>query len=264
MKHALVFDSGVGGLSIVSELRKAMPGLHLSYVADDAFRPYGDKSTAALNARLPGLIRTLSIMLEPDVVVIACNTASTTTLDSIRAQSLVSIIGVVPAIKPAAALSQAGSIAVLGTPRTVSHSYVDRLVQQFAVDTKVTLHGSTRLVDLAEAKLAGQPVDMTALRQEIAPVFANDKHVDTVVLACTHFPLLRDELSQMAPRGVRFIDSGAAIARRTAFILDAAKVQTHTLDFPQIAFLINDHVDPARARTFADFGFARTIALGAA
>ena len=153
MVHALVFDSGVGGLSVVQELRALMPDIYITYVADDEFRPYGTKTEAELQARLPALLQTLVFAVQPDILVIACNTASTTALTQIRNTVDIPIIGVVPAIKPAAHMSKAKAFAVLGTPGTVRRKYVGKLIRDFASDCQVVLHGSTGLVELAEQKI---------------------------------------------------------------------------------------------------------------
>ena len=260
--HVLVFDSGVGGLSVVSEIRARLPEAYLSYAADDAFRPYGNKSEGQLRARLPGLLATLTHMLKPDALVIACNTASTTALPSIRAAVKIPVIGVVPAIKPAAEKSVTRAIGVLGTPGTVRRAYVDALVADFAPDCHVLLKGSTRLVAEAEKKLAGRPVNMDVIRAEIAPLFEGrvGADVDAVVLACTHFPLLRDELRAAVRQSVEWIDSGAAIARRLESVLSditSRPLPTHA----QTAFLIGPNTDAVRAKAFADYGFTRTIGL---
>lgn len=260
--HVLVFDSGVGGLSVVSEIRARLPQAYLSYAADDAFRPYGSKTEAQLRARLPGLLATLVNMLDPDALVVACNTASTTALPSIRAAVKIPVIGVVPAIKPAAEMSQTRAIGVLGTPGTVRRKYVDDLIADFAPDCHVLLQGSTRLVAEAEKKLAGQSVNMDILREEIAPLFAGrvGADVDGVVLACTHFPLLRDELRAAIRQSVNWIDSGEAIARRLDDVL--SDIQRRALpEHAQTAFLIGPNTDAIRAQAFADYGFTRTIGL---
>lgn len=260
--HVLVFDSGVGGLSVVSEIRARLAQAYLSYAADDAFRPYGSKTEAQLRARLPGLLATLVDMLDPDVLVVACNTASTTALPYIRAAVNIPVIGVVPAIKPAAEMSLTRAIGVLGTPGTVRRKYVDDLIADFAPDCHVLLQGSTRLVAEAEKKLAGQPVNMDVLREEIAPLFAGrvGADVDGVVLACTHFPLLRDELRTAVRQSVNWIDSGEAIARRLDDIL--SEINTRELpDHTQTAFLVGPNTDAIRAQAFADYGFSRTIGL---
>jgi len=260
--HVLVFDTGVGGLSVVSEIRARLPQAFLSYVADDEFRPYGDKSEIQLRARLPDLLAALVIMLNPDALVIACNTASTTALPSIRATVGIPVIGVVPAIKPAAEQSRTKTIGVLGTPGTVRRSYVDDLIADFAPDCQVLLKGSTRLVAEAERKLAGQPVNLDVLREEIAPLFAGrvGADVDGVVLACTHFPLLREELRSVVRQSVSWIDSGEAIARRLEDVLSDIAQRNLPSD-AQMAFLIGPDTDAVRAKAFADYGFIRTIGL---
>lgn len=260
--HALVFDSGVGGLSVVSEIRLRLPDTYLSYVADDEFRPYGSKTEAQLQARLPGLLASLEDMLEPDVIVVACNTASTTALPFIRRAVTAPVIGVVPAIKPAAQISSTRAIGVLGTPGTVQRAYVDTLISDFAPDCQVLLRGSTRLVAEAEKKLAGRPVDMKVIKDEIAPLFSGrvGADVDAVVLACTHFPLLRDDLQAAVRQSVSWIDSGAAIARRLGSIL--SDIPKRVLpDHSQTAFLVGPPADQVRAKAFADYGFTRTIGL---
>jgi glutamate racemase len=260
--QALVFDSGVGGLSVAAEIRALLPNVYLSYAADDVFRPYGSKTEAQLQARLPGLLATLEHMLDPDVIVIACNTASTTALPFIRAAVKAPVVGVVPAIKPAAENSTTRAIGVLGTPGTVQRAYVDDLVADFAPDCHVLLQGSTRLVAEAEKKLAGQAVDMDVIRQEITPLFAGrvGADVDAVVLACTHFPLLRDELRASVRQSVQWIDSGEAIARRVKAIL-SERPKRELPVHPQSAFLIGPDTDVLRAKAFADYGFVQTIGL---
>ena len=261
MKNVLVFDSGVGGLSVVAELRRLMPDLFIHYAADDAFRPYGNKTEAQLISRLPRLIQTLVLMTNPDAVVLACNTASTTALVDIRKNVSVPVIGVVPAVKPAAAMSKSKTIAILGTPGTVARKYVGELIGSFAKDCRMILHGSTALVELAEQKLAGQAFNTVKLQAEIMPIFAHEfgKDVDVIVLACTHFPLLRDELQRAAPHKVKWIDSGQAIAKRTQMIL--AKIENSSPSYPQTAFLIGGQSNEARANMFAKYGFEKTVIL---
>jgi len=263
MAHALIFDSGVGGLSVSREIRKRCTHLRQSYVADDIFRPYGEKTEDQLRQRLPGLLSTLETMLAPDVIVIACNTASTTALRVIREAVKAPVIGVVPAIKPAAEQSRTGTFAVLGTPGTVERKYVDGLISEFAQDKNVLLQGSVNLVDIAEAKLAGRPVDLTRIQAELSPLFAgrDGANIDVVVLACTHFPLLREELKRSVTQSVKWIDSGAAIARRVEHVLGKKKAERGGPQNNDMAFLIGPNPEPAREETFKSFGFERVIGL---
>ncbi len=260
-RHVLVMDSGVGGLSVSAEIRHHLPDVAQSYLADDAFRPYGEKTESQIRARLPGLLKPVVEMLQPDILVIACNTASTTALPDIRAAIDIPVIGVVPAIKPAAALSKTRTIAVLGTPGTVRRRYVDALIRDHAADCKVRLKGSVALVGEAEAKLAGESVDLNVIRQEIEPIFSGREgaDVDAVVLACTHFPLLSDELRQVARQSVAWVDSGEAIARRVASLLPAEGRAQPPLK--STAFLIGPNKNAARQATFHKFGFERVVGL---
>lgn len=258
--HALLFDSGVGGLSISAAIRERLPGVAQTYLADDAFRPYGDKSEAALNIRIPSLLAPLCEVVQPDLVVIACNTASTTALPAIRAALDVPVVGVVPAIKPAAAGSKLKRIGVLGTPGTVRRRYVDDLIERYAQGCEVRLQGSVTLVEQAERMLRGEAVDETLIREAIAPLFDGDP-IDAVVLACTHFPLLIEALKAQAPYPVAWIDSGEAVARRVESLLSKAESRTAPLTHTATAFLSGPDRDAARRQTFADYGFTKILTL---
>jgi len=259
--RGLIFDSGVGGLSVTADIRARLPQLNLDYAADDEFRPYGDKSAAALQQRLPGLLWSLSDMLGSDFIVLACNTASTTALPAVRAALDIPVIGVVPAIKPAAKASETRHIGVLGTPGTVKRAYVDQLITDHAEGCRVSLQGSTPLVEQAEAKLAGQGTDQAVLTKAIAPFLNQSPPVDHIVLACTHFPLLKAELSALAGGGVTWIDSGAAIARRVETIAAQNTPRHSNQRDDQIAFTTGRDISPARQAIFKDFGFSRLISL---
>ena len=263
MAHALIFDSGVGGLSVVAEIRKRLPSLHLTYAADDEFRPYGNKTEAQLRARLPGLIWTLNEAAKPDVIVIACNTASTSALTEIRARVSCPVIGVVPAIKPAAAKSRTKTIGVLGTPGTVRRRYVDSLIEDFASDCHVILQGSVGLVALAEAKLSGNNVQIHDVRAEISNLF-DGKHgadIDAVVLACTHFPLLKEDLQKAVTQSVMWVDSGAAIAKQVEAVLSKIDIYQPRRATPDTALLIGPKPSRKRRAAFASFGFGKIVAL---
>lgn len=263
MAHALIFDSGVGGLSVVAEIRDMLPDLRLTYVADDVFRPYGEKSEVELRARLPGLLSVLSDMTQPDVIVIACNTASTTALEEIRKVVNIPVIGVVPAIKPAAKLSQTKTIAVLGTPGTVQRKYVGKLISDFASNCKVILHGSVGLVSLAEKKLSGETIKPTDIKAEINDMFAKPGggNTDMVVLACTHFPLLKEELQAAAPHNIVWIDSGQAIARRINSVLGKHPENASSTPDQDVALLIGPDPSADRKAAFVTYGFNRVVGL---
>ncbi len=220
----LVFDSGAGGLSVLDCIATESPAVRLLYVADNAYFPFGTKEAAALAARVETVLAELARRFAPDLIVIACNTASTVALPAVRAAVAVPVVGTVPAIKPAAAASATRVIGLLGTPGTVRREYTQALIDSFARDCTVLRHGSAELVDLAERKLRGEPVAADAVGVALAGLFGQPggDRMDTVVLACTHFPLLRAELAACAPRPLRWIDSGGAIARRVASLLGAA------------------------------------------
>ena len=215
----LFFDSGVGGLSVLEPTRALLPNAPIVYVADNAGYPYGKRSEAEIASRVPALLGRLVERFRPRLAVIACNTASTIALDHVRSALDLPVVGTVPAIKPAAELSKTRVIGVLGTEATVRQPYVDNLATEFASDCTIIRHGSPELVDLAEAKLAGEEVTVEAVSSAARPMFhaPNGDRIDVGVLACTHFPLLRDELTQAFP-GVAWVDGGPGIARRIAYL----------------------------------------------
>ena len=219
----LVFDSGLGGLTVYREIAAARPQADFLYVADDAGFPYGALKDSALIARVVALIGELIETHRPDLVVIACNTASTIVLPDLRRQFSVPFVGTVPAIKPACAASVTRRVSVLGTEATVAREYTRALIRDYAQDCEVTLVGSKRLATYAEAELGGRPVGDAELSAEIAPCFRDDgRRTDTIVLACTHYPLLIERLSQLSPWPVTFLDPSPAIARRVGDLLGPA------------------------------------------
>jgi glutamate racemase len=221
----VVFDSGLGGLTVYREIARARPDARYVYAADDALFPYGAVAEERLIARALDLMARLVADHRPDLVVIACNTASTIVLPSLRARLPVPFVGTVPAIKPACAISQTKRVSVLGTEATVKREYTRALIREFAADCQVTLVGSARLAGLAEAALAGEPVEDAAIAAEIEPCFVDDgaARTDTVVLACTHYPLLGDRLARLAPWPVHFVDPAPAIARRVVELIGPAR-----------------------------------------
>ncbi len=220
----LVFDSGLGGLTVLREIVAARPDAHYIYVADDAFFPYGHHSEDAIIARVVPLVGELIKAHAPDLVTIACNTASTLVMSHLRAAYSVPFVGTVPAIKPACASSKTKRVSVLGTRGTVKREYTHGLIRDFAQGCEVTLVGSPELASLAEAALSGETVNDADIAAEIAPCFVGNAgdasaRTDTVVLACTHYPLLLDRLAKLAPWPVDWIDPAPAIARRVVDLI---------------------------------------------
>lgn len=215
----LFFDSGVGGLSVLKPTLKLLPNAPVIYVADSAGFPYGKRSEAEIASRVPALLGRLVERFHPRLAVIACNTASTIALDQVRSVLELPVVGTVPAIKPAAELSRTRVIGVLGTEATVRQPYVDDLAAKFASDCTIIRHGSPELVDLAEAKLCGKEIRIEAVRAAVSSMFAQPKgeKIDTIVLACTHFPLLDEELRTAFPQ-ISLVHGGEGIARRIAYL----------------------------------------------
>ena len=220
-KTILMFDSGLGGLTVYREVAAARPDADYVYVADDAAFPYGDLNEHVLVTRVVDLMGELIAAYRPDLIVIPCNTASTIVLPDLRKKFTLPFVGTVPAIKPACAASVTRRVSVLGTQATVDREYTRALIRDYAGDCQVALVGSKKLAAYAELELAGAPASDTALREEIAPCFNDDegKRTDTIVLACTHYPLLLHRLRRLAPWPVNFIDPAPAIARRVVDLL---------------------------------------------
>lgn len=216
----LFFDSGLGGLTVLGPTRALLPTAPIVYAADYAGLPYGKKSDEELAARVPALLGRLVERYQPRLAVIACNTASTIALGHVRAALDLPIVGTVPAIKPAAEMTKTGVIGVLGTEATVRQPYVDDLSARFASGKTVLRHGSPGLVTGAEAKLRGEAVDPDVIARAVAGLRnqPDGDRMDVIVLACTHFPLLQDELQAAAGPDVSLIDGAAGIARRIAHL----------------------------------------------
>jgi glutamate racemase len=220
----LVFDSGLGGLTVLREIVAARPEAHYVYVADDAFFPYGHHSEEQIIARVVPLIGELIDRHTPDLIVIACNTASTLVMSYLRSTYKIPFVGTVPAIKPACAQSRTRRVSVLGTRGTVQREYTRGLIRDFAQGCEVTLIGSPELASLAESALNGNEVSDRDILAELAPCFVgagedDTSRTDTIVLACTHYPLLLDRFVKLAPWAVDWIDPAPAIARRVSDLL---------------------------------------------
>lgn len=229
----LLFDSGVGGLTVLSELRKLMPKAPVIYAADMAGLPYGAKTEAEVAARVAGLLGRMAERYEPRLICIACNTASTIALGMVRDVLETPIVGTVPAIKPAAAITKTGTIGLLGTEATVRQVYVDDLQKQFAEGKRLLRYGANGLVALGEKKLRGEHVSVDEVASAASGLVlqAGGENLDTVVLACTHFPLLGPELQEAFGKDVTLVHGAEGIARRIAYLVEGQKFSRWSKSF---------------------------------
>lgn len=222
----MIFDSGIGGTTVLEHIQQKFPYAQYSYVMDNLFMPYGRLSVEVLRQRLHAKLLTIQTLYSNiDIIVIACNTASTQTLEFLRQQTAIPIVGVVPAIKPAALLSKKAQIGLLATPGTIQNVYTHSLISEHAQKTKVNLYGSTVLVELAEQKFWYGQVDQIKLRAEYEKLAITLEN-DILVLGCTHFPILKDELQEIAGDTIQLIDSGLAIANRVQSILQSKYLES--------------------------------------
>ncbi|WP_325051119.1 glutamate racemase [Aurantiacibacter spongiae] len=249
-----MFDSGLGGLTVLHALREILPEAPVIYAADTAGLPYGEKTEAEIAARVAGLLGRMSERYAPRLVCIACNTASTIALGMVRDVLEIPIVGTVPAIKPAAAMTETGVIGLLGTAATIRQKYVNDLEAQFAADRKLIRFPAPELVHAAEAKMRGEKVDLAVIGDAIAGL--RDRQfgdvIDTVVLACTHFPLLRDELQQVFGDHVRLVDGANGIARRIAHLTRGQPFSRSRAD--RAVFTAQPDSRPCFAKTMARYG----------
>ena len=257
----LVFDSGMGGLTVAAAVRRLMPEARLAYLADTAAFPYGAWDEPHLVERICGVVGRAIAETGPSVVIVACNTASTVALEQLRHRYSVPFVGTVPAIKPAAARTRSGVIGVLATKGTVSREYTRALIDTYAFHCEVVLHGCGGLADLAERKMRGETVVSEAVAAEIHPVFVErgDKRTDVVVLGCTHYPLLLEELHKAAPWPCGFIDPSDAIARRARDM--AEPTAAYNAAGGPCTALVTCRSGLKSAGAFREFGFTDTQLL---
>jgi glutamate racemase len=253
----LVLDSGIGGLSVVQALREALPGAGLVYLADNAGFPYGDLTDSALTSRVLRVVEQAITLLQPDAVVVACNTASTIALPALRSSFTVPFVGCVPPIKPAAALSRNRCIGLLATPATVRRDYVQDLASRFAAGCTMLSYGSPRLAAMAEDLFQGTPPDPAAMKAELRGLFdqPDADRIDVVALGCTHYAFLLPALKAGFPQVVHWLDPAEPVARRTASIVyDLAHLAFGT---GQGLALTTAPVTHAMTQAFQHHGFHR-------
>ena len=219
-----LIDSGIGGLSVYQSLAETLPHFSYIYLADYAYHPYGTLSEEDLSSRVISLGQNFVKKFSLDILVIACNTASTITLQKLRNKLSIPVIGVVPAIKPAAENSKSGLIGLLATKATSKNPYTKNLIEKYAPNCQVISVGSHLLVQWAEAKIWTQndppqhnqgslPPSLAIVKRELQDILLHEE-VDMIVLGCTHFPFIKEELQSFFSVGVQLLDSGAAIAKR--------------------------------------------------
>lgn len=258
MPRVLVFDSGVGGLSVSACIRQRLPFVEQVYVADNAGFPYGDQPESVVTRRCQRLISEALQIFPCDVIVVACNTASTVVLPDLRSMTSIPVVGVVPAVKPAAACSQNRRIGILATPATIRRPYLEELIREFAADCQVERIGQPELVRWIEDSVAGQELPQSLLCEALQPFRAAG--VDTVVLGCTHYPLIREQLQACLPEVRFWVDSGDAIARRTEWLLgqqDKTTIpSTAELDYPVRAALFSGEIPSGLRRYMEESGLA--------
>lgn len=213
MTKVVIFDSGVGGLSIARELRSLLPNLDIKSISDPEFFPYGNKTGKSILNRVLSLIPNICETEKPDALVLACNTATTIALSEVRKKVSIPIVGVVPPIKPAAEKSRSKIIGILATEATISREYTERLINKYARNVKVIRIGSQRLVELAENYINYSYLDLKTLEDEVQG-FLKIPDLDCVALACTHFSHFKKELAWISGPSIQWIDPSEAIARR--------------------------------------------------
>jgi glutamate racemase len=256
----LVFDSGLGGLSILREVRAVLPGSNIVYLADDAAFPYGSWERGKLVERILDVITEAIGSYRPDLVILACNTASTLVLGELRQRFEIPFVGTVPAIKPAAEQTYSGVISVLATQGTVKRQYTSKLIAQFADKVHVRLVGSDNLAKIAESHLTGSQVDLEEIKKQIMPCFfeQNGNRTDIVVLACTHYPFLVNQFRKVAPWPVDWLDPAEPIARQALRLLGAKlsdqSAAQDTSDKQDLAHFTSDNPPAATVRLVAGFG----------
>jgi glutamate racemase len=214
-----VFDSGVGGLSVAREIRRALPAEHLLYVADTAYVPYGDRGDDEVRARTLAIGEWIAAQ-GAKVLVVACNTASGAALELLRERLTIPVIGLEPALKPAVRQTRNGRVGVMATSGTLRSARFQRLVDNYADGVQVVRDPCPGLADLVEDGMLAGPELAERMEAYVAPL--RESGVDTVVLGCTHYVFVRDAIRDALGSGVRLLDSGEAIARRTRQILQEA------------------------------------------
>jgi glutamate racemase len=222
-----IIDSGIGGLSVFHAIKKSMPNQNIIYCCDSAGFPYGHKDKKSIVYRIKYCIDKLLKSFDLSLIVIACNTASIHTLEIIRKDYNIKIVGVVPAIKTAGSLSQKRHIGILATPQTIASDYVETLIQQFLNGCHVSKIGSSKLVKIAESRIClGIEPEISEIKQIIQPFLSLQNTPDVIVLGCTHFAFITDLLIKAIPKKITWIEPSVSIANRVNALISNQETST--------------------------------------
>lgn len=261
LKPILVFDSGIGGLTVLREARVLIPERNFLYIADDAAFPYGEWAEPDLKTHILNLFTQLLDKYNPELCVIACNTAFTLAGADLRNLFPDTVfVGTVPAIKPAAEKTYTGMVSVLATPGTVQREYTYDLIRSFANNCDINLVGAPRLAEIAEAYIRGKNINYDQVWQEIKDCFIkhDDKRTDIVVLACTHYPFIVNVLRQLAPWPVDWLDPAHAIAKRVRDLVKHDTGLLHLVDNDKVVFT-SGKPDFISQRLMSSFGLKVSV-----
>lgn len=212
-----IFDSGVGGLTILSEIRTLLPNETFIYVADQANVPYGAKNKAEIE-RLTQRIAAFLISRDVKLIVIACNTATVYSIDYLRNHFNIPFIGVVPVIKTLVDFSKTKKTAVIATPSTAKSPYLKELIKKYSNGVPVAVVGETGLEMLVEKGNLENPQIEKAVQKYLVPLV--EQGIDTIALGCTHYSFIKEKIQEMLGKNVTILDSGAAVARQVRRVLD--------------------------------------------
>lgn len=237
-----IFDSGVGGISVLKAIHALLPNENLIYVADAAFAPYGDKAPHDILARSKFIVEYL-VQRKVKAIVIACNTASAIAVQNLRQTVDTPIIAVEPAIKPAIAASQNKVVGVLATKNTTASATFARLCDKYANGAKLIVQACPGLVEQIERGHFSSTTTMVLLREYLAPIMA--AKADTLVLGCTHYPFLIERIQELVGTGVKIIEPSHAVARELANRLNLASALPHCSTSSKIQFLSTGKLDLA-------------------
>ncbi|UMM63305.1 glutamate racemase [Aristophania vespae] len=212
----LVFDSGIGGMGAVQALRHLAPILRIDYLADTALFPYGEQEDEFLTKRIVSLLSSAEKELKPDLLIVACNTASTLALTPLRQTLNLPIVGCVPPIRWAGRVSVSRTIGLLATSATIRRPYISQLWHDYADDCQLLVHGARNLADLAEQAFRGETPDSALVKHELDQLFnqKGGEKIDTIGLGCTHYSFLLPSFQRVAPAHIAWLDPAPAVAQQ--------------------------------------------------